>query len=234
VVTEGIDFAALDATTADLWTTDARELVEFVIGLAQSEDYEPAAGWVARHSGGMRVIPARFVAFAPDAIAASALNGAAVQLICAGVLGWGLDAYVLHLLGERNHALVVTTVEANAERLAKELLIPQSDQCAHLAEFLGVVRELASDSLTAVLERVDPEAARTNWAARLRGTREEQVAAATLIDAALACSGPIGQAAVLLQREFPDLGALVYRGAEATGEDAVSAGEEEQRCGHRS
>ncbi|HET7550636.1 MAG TPA: hypothetical protein VFK04_05055 [Gemmatimonadaceae bacterium] len=223
-VMEGLDFDALDAATSDLWPTCPHELEEFVIGLARAEDREPASSWVARHAGAMRTIPARFVALAPDAAVASASGGAAIRLIGSGVLGWGLDTYILDLLGEREPALVAKVVEAHGATLAKEFLVPQKNQCEHLALFVAVVRALAPDALTRVLECVDPEAARANWAARLRGTQEEQEAAATLVDAARVCNGPIGQAAASLWEEFPDLDALVHRSDEETSENAGRAG----------
>lgn len=222
-----LDFTALDIITAGLWSAAPHEVEEFVIGLAQGEDHEPASGWIAGHMSEMRVIPARFVVLSPDAAAAAASSGAAVRLTGGGVLGWGLDTYALHLLGERNPALVATVVEAHAASLADELRISQSNQCEHLALFVALLRELAQDALRAVLERVDPAAARTNWAQRLRGTHEEQQAAATLIDVARACTGPIALAAEALSREFPGLEALVCRsGAETNGSggSAVAAG----------
>lgn len=168
------------------------EVDELLVALALTDDLEPAATLVRRvyQPRGRMTWHAAYMA--PDAANAVIEGGVTFSLdLKGGLPRWECAARILSETGKLSPQSARALLQANLDDLADGLLFRQADGNDGLIAFLQAAQDLDEGAVLDGFRRIDIDAARVTWAARLKGGQEEQATMRELLRFATRSGGAI-------------------------------------------
>jgi hypothetical protein len=197
-----IDFKRLDEATAPFWATPIGELGNLLIGLAVTDDDEPASRWLESNLHRVIWVDPLAIQLAPAACVKRLQESGDTLDLGHATLNWGFTADGLIVLARTDPDLARSSVAKYATRLASSFVAAALDDEA--ARLIGLLIEVAPDEFRQALGSIDPTKARTMWEGTLRKRRKAPCrAVALLLDLALDTGNPLREVALELRRQFP-------------------------------
>jgi hypothetical protein len=199
-MTTAISIDYLDRITEGHWT-DFAGIEHLVVALSHGPERQPARAWVDRHRNEIERMPTQVVPIAPTVAVEVVQSGGQIDLAIQKGLRWAAcaDAITALAIVDREAALVV--VRASMGAIVEGLALTQTNTVEHLPDFIEALDAIDPRLLEELLNDVDPDTAKRNWAERLAGKTDEAAAANILINRALQAGPAISEAAHALRQE---------------------------------
>ncbi|HEX5761537.1 MAG TPA: hypothetical protein VFY04_00245 [Solirubrobacterales bacterium] len=201
-IAQRVDLSKLDASTARFWATRFAELHPLLIGLARSQDNEPAASWLERHLDDIQYIDTLAVQVAPGPCVRRLQKSGATVDLRGSTLHWGPTAAAISIVARIDLDLARRSVAAHAKGLAESFVGAKLDDSSE--SLVTVLTHVAPKEFSRALGSLPPGDARKSWTDALTSRRRGPCrAVALLLDVALERETPLRDVANELRARFP-------------------------------
>jgi hypothetical protein len=204
VVARAIDWSAIDATIADDWQNLDHDGVNFLrIGSTDTVVAKTIAAFIDERLKEAAVLRPRLALLSPTLIERHLDSKRDIGLTLHDHIDWLSAAIILGNFVKPRPDLVPVVLEPLVEPVSTTLSKshPSFWRDAHL--FFHLIRQIAPEILTRMLDGVDVSTAESNWIAGIKSRPDIRRTTTILVDAAAERDDDLGKMAQSIRRKYP-------------------------------